>query len=88
MNTTTEEEKIQQLSDFLKEMSTGKTILTQFVRQKYFSFENIITSAPTPELRKDIRYSLEVLVPADGLNLHHNSNIYEKRTLDGASMTQ
>ena len=35
-NITTEEEKIQQLSDFLKEMSTDKTMLTQFVQQKGF----------------------------------------------------
>ena len=35
-NITTEEEKIQQLLDFLKEMSTDKTMLTQFVQQKDF----------------------------------------------------
>ena len=56
-NITTEEEKIQQLSDFLKEMSTDKTMLTQFAQQKDFSFENIITSTPKSELRKDTRYT-------------------------------
>ena len=81
-NITTEEEKIQQLLDFLKEMSTDKTMLTQFVQQKDFSFENIITSTPKSELRKYIRYSLEVWVPTYRLKLHHNLNIHEKRILE------
>ena len=80
-NITTEEEKIQQLLDFLKEMSTDKTMLTQFVQQKDFSFENIITSTPKSELRKYIRYSLEVWVPTYRLKLHEKRILESKQFL-------
>ena len=45
------------------------------------SFENIITSTPNSELQKDIRYSLEVWIPADKQKLFHNLNINERNIL-------
>ena len=45
------------------------------------SFKNIITSTPNSELQKDIRYSLEVWIPADKQKLFHNLNINERNIL-------
>ena len=81
MEITSKEGKIRQLSDLLKEMSTNKSILTDFVRQNDFSFDNIVTSTPKLDLKRDIRYSLEVWIPADKVKLFHNLNINEKRIL-------
>ena len=55
MEITSEEEKIRQLSDLLKEMSTNKSILTNFIRQNDFSFDNIVTSTPKSDLKRDIK---------------------------------
>ena len=70
-NIATEEEKIQQLSDFLREIFTDKTIITQFVQQKRFSFENIITPTPKSELRKDISFQLPDLEGFQSCQLAH-----------------
>ena len=39
----TEEEKIQQLADLLKEMLADKTILSEFIKQTGVSFDKVIT---------------------------------------------
>ena len=78
MEITSEEEKIRQLSDLLKEKSTNKSILTDFVRQNDFSFDNIVTSTPKSDLKRDIP---EVWIPADKVKLFNNLNINEKRIL-------
>ena len=45
-----------------------------------YSFINLITSTPkSPELLKDVRYSLEVWVPADKQKLFHNLNVNDRK---------
>ena len=44
--------------------------------------DRFYVSTPKSELKKDIRYSLEVLVSADRIKLHINLNIHEKRNLE------
>ena len=47
-----------------------------------YSFINLITSTPkSPELLKDVRYSLEVWVPADKQKLFHNLNVNDRKIL-------
>lgn len=45
------------------------------------SFDNILSSTPNTQLKKDIHYSLEVWVPADKLKLFHNLNMHERNIL-------
>ena len=78
---TAEDEKIRQLSDILKEMSADKSILSQFLKQNEISFDKVITSTSKSDLKRDIRYSLEVWVAADKNKLFHNLNINEKRIM-------
>ena len=73
--------KIRQLSDLLKEMSADKTILSQFLKQNEISFDKVITSTPKFDLKRDIRYSLEVWIAADKNKLFHNLNMNEKRIM-------
>ena len=51
---------------------------------EYFCVWSIHGKCPYDEVRqkKDIRFSLEVWVPADRIKLHHNLNIQEKRILE------
>ena len=51
-------------------------------RMHEYSFINMITSTPkSPELLKDVRYSLEVWVPADKQKLFHNLNVNDRKIL-------
>ena len=78
---TAEDEKIRQLSDLLKEMSADKSILSHFLKQNEISFDKVITSTPKSDLKRDIRYSLEVWIAAEKNKLFHNLNINEKRIM-------
>ena len=78
---TEEDEKIQRLSDLLKEISADKFMLSQFLKQTDISFEKVTTSMPKSDNKRDTRYSLEVWIPADGMKLFHNLNIAEKKIL-------
>ena len=60
------------------ESRTKKGAIDQLVDN---SFENIIASTPNSELQKDIRYSLEIWIPADKQKLFHNLNINERNIL-------
>ena len=50
----------------------------EFLNIERNSFDNIVTSTPKSDLKRDIRYSLEVWIPADKVKVFHNLNINEK----------
>ena len=55
---------------------------TSHINAPEYSFINLVTSTPkSPELLKDIRYSLEVWVPADKQKLFHNLNVNDRKQL-------
>jgi len=76
-----QDSRLLQLSDLLKEIANDRTILAEFIEKNDISFENVATSTPNSDLRRDIRYSLEVWVAADKEKLFHNLNITEKNIL-------
>ena len=51
-----------------------------------YSFINLMSSTPkSPELLKDVRYSLEVWVPADKQKLFHNLNVNDRNLIQKRS---
>ena len=78
---TEKDEKIRRLSDLLKEMSADKSMLSQFLKQTNFSFDinKVTTSTPKSDIKRDIRYSLKVWIPAYINKLFHNLNIIDNQ---------